>query len=40
MVKLGMTIPQVRTALDLEQGLQLLQELTGGSFAPDARSRA
>ena len=38
MVKLGMTIPQVRTALDLEQGLQLLQELTGGSVVPDRRS--
>ena len=40
MVKLGMTIPQVRTALDLEQGLQLLQELTGGSFVPEGRSGA
>lgn len=40
MVRLGMTIPQVRTALDLEQGLQLLDELTGGSAGPDRRSRA
>ncbi len=38
MVKLGMTIPQVRTALDLEQGLQLLEDLTGGSVVPDRRS--
>jgi len=29
MVRLGMTIPHARTALDLEQGLQVLAEVTG-----------
>ena len=30
MVRLGMSIANVHTALDLEQGLQLLAELTSG----------
>jgi rsbT antagonist protein RsbS len=37
MVRLGMSIANVRTALDLEQGLQVLRRLTQRG-APQARS--
>ena len=39
MVRLGMTIANVRTALDLEEGLALLEQLTGRpGAAPAPRS--
>ncbi len=34
MVQLGMSIPNVRTALDLEEGLELLGRLTGHPATP------
>ncbi len=34
MVRLGMSIPNVRTALDLEEGLELLGRLTGHPATP------
>ncbi len=34
MVRLGMSIPNVRTALDLEEGLELLGRLTGHRVTP------
>lgn len=38
MVRLGMTIPNVSTALDLEQGLQVLDRLTGGAALDPTRA--